>query len=79
MSLQHRATCGRFIATLLLFEPKLVHATAWRQLSVIACLLLHKLVLTDDVGALAAFLVSDLAKSLTGGTIYIDGGYNIVN
>lgn len=40
---------------------------------------LHKLVSTDDVGALAAFLVSDLAKSLTGGTIYIDGGYNIVN
>jgi len=39
---------------------------------------LHKLVSTDDIGALSAFLVSDLARSLTGGTIFIDGGYNIV-
>jgi enoyl-[acyl-carrier protein] reductase I len=39
---------------------------------------LHTLVSTDDIGALSAFLVSNLAKSLTGGTIFIDGGYNIV-
>ena len=32
----------------------------------------------DEFGALCAFLSSDVAKSLTGGTIYIDGGYNIV-
>ncbi|HEY6898056.1 MAG TPA: enoyl-ACP reductase FabI [Rhodocyclaceae bacterium] len=38
---------------------------------------LHKLVSIDDVGALAAYLVSDLSKSITGGTIYVDGGYNI--
>ena len=38
---------------------------------------LHKLVSIDDVGALAAYLVSDVAKSITGGTIYVDGGYNI--
>jgi len=39
---------------------------------------LHKLVSIDDIGALSAYLVSDVARSLTGGTIYIDGGYNIV-
>lgn len=39
---------------------------------------LHTLVSIDDIGALSAFLVSNLAKSLTGGTIFIDGGYNIV-
>lgn len=39
---------------------------------------LHKLVSIDDIGALCAYLVSDIAKTLTGGTIYIDGGYNIV-
>lgn len=39
---------------------------------------LHRLVSIDDVGALAAYLVSDVATTLTGGTIYIDGGYNIV-
>ena len=38
----------------------------------------HRLVSIDDVGALAAYLCSDVAKTLTGGTIYIDGGYNIV-
>lgn len=40
---------------------------------------LHKLVSIDDVGALCAYLASDVAKTLTGGTIYIDGGYNIIN
>lgn len=39
---------------------------------------MHKLVSSDDVGALCAYLVSDLAKSITGGTIFIDGGYNVV-
>lgn len=39
---------------------------------------LHRLVSIDDVGALAAYLCSDVARTLTGGTIYIDGGYNIV-
>ena len=39
---------------------------------------LHKLVSIEDIGALSAYLVSDVARSLTGGTIYIDGGYNIV-
>ena len=39
---------------------------------------MHQLVSIEDVGALCAFLASDVAKSLTGGTIYIDGGYNIV-
>jgi enoyl-[acyl-carrier protein] reductase I len=39
---------------------------------------LHTLVSPDDVGALAAYLVSDVAKTITGGTIYIDGGYHVV-
>jgi len=30
-----------------------------------------------DVGATTAFLCSPLAKLITGGTIYVDGGYNI--
>lgn len=37
---------------------------------------LHKLVNIDDVGALCAFLVSDGATSLTGGTLHVDGGYS---
>ncbi|MFT4174725.1 MAG: enoyl-ACP reductase FabI [Rhodocyclaceae bacterium] len=40
---------------------------------------LHRLVDIDDVGALCTYLVSDAARSLTGGTIHIDGGYNIVS
>ena len=36
------------------------------------------LVSIEDIGSLSAFLVSDSAKSLTGGTIHIDGGYNIL-
>jgi enoyl-[acyl-carrier protein] reductase I len=39
---------------------------------------MHKLVSADDVGELAAFLVSDAAKLMTGETIYIDGGYHII-
>lgn len=36
------------------------------------------LVSIEDVGAVAAALVSDAAKSLTGNTIYVDAGYNII-
>lgn len=38
----------------------------------------HHLVSIEDVGSLAAFLVSDYAKSITGGVHYIDGGYHII-
>ena len=38
----------------------------------------HHLVTIADVGAYAAFLASDAAKSLTGSVAFIDGGYNIV-
>ena len=31
-----------------------------------------------NVGGLAAYLVSDLATSITGSVIYIDGGYHVV-
>lgn len=40
---------------------------------------LHKLVDIGDVGALCAFLVSDGARSLTGGTIHVDGGFSIIS
>lgn len=30
-----------------------------------------------DGRALTAFLVSDLTKAVTGGVIYVDGGFNI--
>jgi enoyl-[acyl-carrier protein] reductase I len=33
---------------------------------------------TEDVGNAAAFLCSDLAAGITGQTIYVDAGYNIV-
>ncbi|MCK8517017.1 enoyl-ACP reductase FabI [Methylonatrum kenyense] len=32
----------------------------------------------DDVGAMAAFLVSDRAKTLTGNITYIDAGYHVI-
>ncbi len=38
----------------------------------------HHLVSIEDVGAFAAFLVSDYAGSITGGVHYIDGGYHIM-
>ncbi|RKQ73697.1 enoyl-ACP reductase FabI [Oceanibaculum indicum] len=38
----------------------------------------HALVTIGDVGALAAFLVGDGAKAMTGGIHYVDGGFNIV-
>ena len=33
----------------------------------------------DDVGNMAAFLVSDLAKNITGAVHMIDAGYNIID
>ena len=39
---------------------------------------LHELVDTDDVGAACAYLASDYARRITGGTIYIDGGAHII-
>ena len=38
---------------------------------------IHHLVV-EDVGAVAAFLVGDWAKSLTGSTTYVDAGYHIM-
>lgn len=38
---------------------------------------LHDLVDIDDVGSACAYLASDYARRITGGTIYIDGGANI--
>jgi enoyl-[acyl-carrier protein] reductase I len=39
---------------------------------------LHELVDIDDVGAACAYLASPYSRRITGGTIYIDGGANIV-
>jgi enoyl-[acyl-carrier protein] reductase I len=36
------------------------------------------LVTLDDVGAYAAFLVSDAAKAITGTIAYVDAGYHVV-
>ena len=38
----------------------------------------HRLISIDDVGALAAFLVSDAAKAITGDIVYVDAGYHVV-
>ncbi|KAB8043732.1 enoyl-ACP reductase FabI [Janthinobacterium aquaticum] len=40
---------------------------------------LRRLASIDDVGALCAFLAGDGARAITGGTLYVDGGYNILN
>jgi enoyl-[acyl-carrier protein] reductase I len=40
---------------------------------------LRRLVDIDDVGALCAFLAGDGARSITGGTLYVDAGYHILN
>lgn len=37
------------------------------------------LVSIDDVGAAVAFLATDAAKLITGETLYIDGGYHIID
>jgi enoyl-[acyl-carrier protein] reductase I len=39
---------------------------------------LGELVDIDDVGAACAYLASDFARRITGGTIYVDGGANVV-
>jgi enoyl-[acyl-carrier protein] reductase I len=39
----------------------------------------RQLVTIEEVGATAAFLVSDGARSVTGGVHYVDAGYNIVD
>ena len=37
------------------------------------------LVSIDDVGVATAFLAHDAAKLITGQTLYVDGGYHIVD
>lgn len=39
---------------------------------------LHQLVTLEQIGEMAAFLVSDNALQVTGQTIYVDAGYNIM-
>lgn len=39
----------------------------------------HRLVTVDDVGAIAAFLVSDQADALTGNMTFVDAGYHIID
>ena len=38
----------------------------------------NRLVDIEDVGQVAAFLISDAARALTGSTMYVDGGFNIM-
>jgi enoyl-[acyl-carrier protein] reductase I len=38
----------------------------------------HRLITADDVGALAAFLVSDDAAAITGNISYVDAGYHVM-
>ena len=40
---------------------------------------MRRLVTIDDVGALCTFLASDAASAMTGGTLFVDAGYNIIN
>jgi enoyl-[acyl-carrier protein] reductase I len=37
---------------------------------------LHRPIGADDVGAAAAFLLSDEADNITGTTLYVDSGYH---
>jgi enoyl-[acyl-carrier protein] reductase I len=39
----------------------------------------RSLVSIDDVGVATAFLAHDAARLITGDTIYIDGGYHIMD
>lgn len=39
---------------------------------------LHQLVTIEQIGAMAAFLVSDNATQVTGQTVYVDAGYNTI-
>jgi enoyl-[acyl-carrier protein] reductase I len=38
----------------------------------------HMLITIDDVGSMAAFLVSDEAKAITGNIAYVDAGYHVL-
>ncbi len=38
----------------------------------------RRLVTIDEIGGLAAYLCSDVARSITGETIYVDAGYHIM-
>ncbi|NCT41829.1 MAG: enoyl-ACP reductase FabI [Alphaproteobacteria bacterium] len=40
---------------------------------------LHRMIDIEDVGNMAAFLVSDLSKNITGGVHMVDGGYEIID
>ena len=40
---------------------------------------MHRLVSIDDVGMATAYLATDAAKLITGETIYIDGGYHVID
>jgi enoyl-[acyl-carrier protein] reductase I len=37
---------------------------------------LHRPIDADDVGAAAAYLLSDAARNVTATTLYVDGGYH---
>jgi enoyl-[acyl-carrier protein] reductase I len=39
----------------------------------------HSLISIDDIGAATAFLALDAARLITGDTIYVDGGYHIMD
>ena len=39
---------------------------------------LKKNITTDDVANVAYFLISDLSSSVTGQTIYVDNGFNVI-
>jgi enoyl-[acyl-carrier protein] reductase I len=39
---------------------------------------LRRAVTIDDVGGAALYLASDLARSVTGEVVYVDGGYNVI-
>lgn len=40
---------------------------------------LHRMIDLDDIGNMAAFLVSDLSKNITGCVHMVDGGYKIID
>lgn len=40
---------------------------------------LRRLVDIDEVGTVCAFLASDAARAITGGTLYVDAGYHILS
>ncbi|MGK2966602.1 MAG: enoyl-ACP reductase FabI, partial [Tepidiformaceae bacterium] len=39
---------------------------------------MRRAITIDDIGSLSAFLASDGAAAITGETVYVDGGYNII-